>query len=464
MCFKKKGFILLFICICPWYLFGQKVYTIETFLSDVSKNHPVAKQADFRINQSISNVLASKGAFDPVFMQENSQKTLDGKSYFDYRSSELKLKTQYGLSVKTGIENSGGNFPNPEFTPGGLSYAGLELPVLKGLLFDQQRATLRQAEIFKLQTEQEKRQMLNDLFLDASMAYWSWTGAYQSFSVFSQNLLNAKQRFNLLKQAYKNGDRAVADTLEAYTQVQNIELMLNDANMELQTTELEISKYLWSDQGIAYLLPSSNIPDIIQFTQFMRSDDLNSLIESAKANHPELNQYSFKLRSLQVEKKLKAQSLLPELNLKLNLLAKEFYRFGYGTAPYFNNNYKFGIDMKFPLLLREGRGNYQKTIFKIGETNSFVNNKAWEIENKIRQYSAQLSLYETQIKNSFSLVNNYQQLLKNEELRFNQGESSLFLINSRELKLLEGLIKLQQLRVKYLQTFYKQQWGAGLLN
>ena len=148
----------------------------------------------------------------------------------------------------------------------------------------------------------------------------------------------------------------------------------------------------------------------------------------------------------------------------MNLLAKDFYRFGYSASPYFNNNYKFGIDMKFPLLLREGRGNYQKTIFKIGETNSFVSNKAWEIESKIRQYSAQLSLFEIQIKNAFSLVNNYQQLLKNEELRFYQGESSLFLINSREIKLLEGLIKLQQLRVKYLQTFYKQQWGAGLLN
>lgn len=464
MWFYKKGIVFILLFVCPWYLFSQKYYTIETLLSDIAKNHPVAKQADFRIKQSVANILASKGAFDPVFMQENNQKTLDGKSYFDYRNSELKMKTPYGLSIKTGIENSGGAFPNPEFTPGGLSYAGVELPVLKGLFFDQQRATLRQSEIFKLQTEQEKRQMLNDLFLDASLAYWSWTGAYQSFTIFNQNLINAKQRLNLLRLAFNNGDRAVADTLEAFTQVQNIELMLNDALIDLQTSQLEISKYLWSEQGQAYLMPNENIPDVIQFTQFMRSDDLNTLIESAKANHPELNQYTYKLQSLQVEKKLKAQSLLPELNLKMNLLAKDFYRFGYSVSPYFNNNYKFGIDMKFPLLLREGRGNYQKTIFKIGETNSFVSNKAWEIESKIRQYSAQLSLFEIQIKNAFSLVNNYQQLLKNEELRFYQGESSLFLINSREIKLLEGLIKLQQLRVKYLQTFYKQQWGAGLLN
>ena len=162
--------------------------------------------------------------------------------------------------------------------------------------------------------------MLNDLFLDASLAYWSWTGAYQSFTIFNQNLINAKQRLNLLRLAFNNGDRAVADTLEAFTQVQNIEIMLNDDSIDLQTSQLEISKYLWSEQGQAYLMPNDNIPDVIQFTQFMRSDDLNTLIESAKSNHPELNQYTFKLQSLEVEKKLKAQSLLPELNLKMNLL------------------------------------------------------------------------------------------------------------------------------------------------
>ena len=40
-------------------------------------------------------------------------------------------------------------------------------------------------------------------------------------------------------------------------------------------------------------------------------------------------------------------------------------------------------------------------------------------------------------QNNESLIENYKRLLKAEEIKFSNGESSLFLINSRENKLLE---------------------------
>jgi outer membrane protein TolC len=55
-------------------------------------------------------------------------------------------------------------------------------------------------------------------------------------------------------------------------------------------------------------------------------------------------------------------------------------------------------------------------------------------------------------------------MLKAEESRFNNGESSMFLINSRETKALEALEKLIDLKTKYFKTIYALQWSAGLLN
>ena len=53
--------------------------------------------------------------------------------------------------------------------------------------------------------------------------------------------------------------------------------------------------------------------------------------------------------------------------------------------------------------------------------------------------------------------------LKNETLRFNNGESSLFLVNTRENKVLEMQQKIIELQVKLLKAKYSLDWAAGFL-
>jgi outer membrane protein TolC len=54
-------------------------------------------------------------------------------------------------------------------------------------------------------------------------------------------------------------------------------------------------------------------------------------------------------------------------------------------------------------------------------------------------------------------------LLKAESFRFQNGESSLFLLNTRENKVIGTAEKLIQLRAKYLKAAYGISWAAGNL-
>jgi hypothetical protein len=54
-------------------------------------------------------------------------------------------------------------------------------------------------------------------------------------------------------------------------------------------------------------------------------------------------------------------------------------------------------------------------------------------------------------------------LLNAEQIKFENGESSLFFVNARENKLLETAEKLVDLKVKYLKSIFKIQWASGLL-
>jgi hypothetical protein len=71
------------------------------------------------------------------------------------------------------------------------------------------------------------------------------------------------------------------------------------------------------------------------------------------------------------------------------------------------------------------------------------------------------------LQNQVVLQNNHYdnciKLLRAEESRLLNGESTLFVINARENKAFDSFEKLIDLKTKYFKTFYYLQWSAGAL-
>ena len=156
--------------------------------------------------------------------------------------------------------------------------------------------------------------------------------------------------------------------------------------------------------------------------------------------------------------------MLPTVNLKANLLNKNYYVLkGIGAPDYFQNNNKFGVDVGIPLRLSEGRGGYKLAKLKILETNYAISLQQQEIENKVKYYYNELMGLRQQIKIYNAAYLNYQTLFRGEDIRFKAGESSLFLLNSRENKVLESLQKLIELKTKFFKSQAAVQWAAGQL-
>ncbi len=101
---------------------------------------------------------------------------------------------------------------------------------------------------------------------------------------------------------------------------------------------------------------------------------------------------------------------------------------------------------------------------KIMETRLDQVQKQLDLHLKIRKYHNEFSVLKEQIGLQTLNYGNYQRLLEAEQTLFGNGESSLFLINSRENKVLEAQQKLIELKAKFFKTAYAVQWTAGLLN
>ena len=127
----------------------------------------------------------------------------------------------------------------------------------------------------------------------------------------------------------------------------------------------------------------------------------------------------------------------------------------------FQENYKFGVNFEFPLFLRKASGKTQQIRIKQSQTELKIANKQREIRNKVITYFNQLNNNRELITIQRDMVNNYEILRRGELKKFNAGESTLFLVNTRENQLIESRVKLAKLEAKYHQIYAKLRWATG---
>ncbi len=442
-----------------------KNLNLKQFLTIVRNYHPIAKQAKIEVEKAKAQRIAAKAGFDPILMIDGSNKTFDGINYYQNTQTQLVLPTWYGIEFKAGAEYLTGGRTDPQETQGKTNFTGISIPLAKNLLMDKRRAALMQAKIMVDASEQTRMIFLNDLLMEATEAYWKWVQDFLILKTYDDIIATNSKRFNLVKLAAREGDRASIDTTEALAQLQSFEYAQSQAALDFTNSTIGLSAFLWLTNGLSYELPNQVIPQesLPYMFDAVVFPELNQIVDIALKSHPELKSYDFKLQMLGIDKRLKFQELLPKLDLKWNQLGKGYDVANTFTKLQFDNNYKFGVGFSMPLRLSQGRGEYKLAKLKIEETNLMQRNKQNDIRVKVNRYYNELVNLKSQVNLLQKNYRNYFALQKGEELRFFNGESSLFLINTRENKALETYIKLIEVAVKNNKTAYSLQWAAGQL-
>lgn len=465
MTIKPLIYTLLFTCFVGTALGQEKTLSVENTLDIVRKYHPVIKQSFLQNEMSKNQLRASKGVFDPSIQINTEEKTYDNKLYYKYNTSELKIPLWYGIDIKAGTENNIGERLDPMLTKNKSAFVGLSVDPFRGLIVDKRGAIVKQAKNFVELTKNEQLLVVNDLLLDATSAYWNWVNAHYNFTILTKSVKNNKERYEVIKKSFVSGDRAPIDTTEALTQLQTFEMMQTQAALDLQKARLELSNFFWTENGTPYDLEESIAPtdnfdlSIINTTELGR---LEELVDQAILSHPKLKMINNKSSILDLEKRLKTIELFPSLKMNYNALDNNFNNISssINTA----NNSKYGLSLTMPLFQRQARGELAKTKNKIEDLNWDRRYVILEIENKVKASFADFYAIKQQIKTNEAILTANKLLFDTENTKFQMGESSLFLINSRELKFIETEQKQIALKTKFFLSIYKNLWAIGGLN
>lgn len=431
----------------------------QEFLAAVKNYHPLAFR--YRLQNQIAKVeiQSARGNFDPTLEAKKGSKTIDGTNYYKEENVALGLPTWYGVEMNASYTEINGQRLNNSETKGGLYQFGITLPLAKNLLYDKRRALLDQSRFAMQMTVAEQLLLTNELLLEAENTYWEWVKAYEVLLLQNKAVKINQDRLLLIKKTYQYGERAAIDTTEALTQLQTFELEQKDAYLEFVNATQQLSLFLWQENQQPYIpsrliIPSDSLTDNVIYQNYF---SLIKEIENASMDdHVSILFYARKQNILESERRLKFQSLLPKVDLTYNFLNKAHYPHHF--FPLFQNNYQYGLKLEIPIFLRQERADYRIAKFKIQQNQLDTDYKRQEINTKINSYKYSVTNYSQQISLALKNANNYERLLKAEQVKFDNGESSLFLINNRETKLIEIQEKLLTLRLKFIQGFNQLKW------
>jgi outer membrane protein len=401
------------------------------FFKQLSRNHPIVKQANLLSEFGKQEIRLARGNFDPKFSSVLEAKTFNKKQYYQYWETQLKIPTWFGVDFKAGYDRNSGVFLSDVdvLPPQGLDIFGISVPLGQGLLMDYRRAAVREAQFAQKIFEADRIKIINKTLLQAAKDYWAWYESYNQYELAKKGYDLAKVRFEGVVQRAIYGDAAGIDSVEAKITLQDRKIALQKTEVENLNARLMLSNHLWGDGGEPLEIADNQQPTkVISRENTLSADEL---VAYANENHPELIKLTFKLKQLEVQRKLAVEMLKPVVNVNYNFLQLE------NTSGFFDNNYKWGFQVAFPLLFRKERAKFQQANY----------NDLKNIESLLTQIA--------------DMINNYKILVSGEVEKFNQGESSLFLVNSRENKLLESEGKLIELQYKYAKTRATLLWAAG---
>ncbi|GGD13395.1 TolC family protein [Flavobacterium orientale] len=440
--------ILLFLSAISWSQnnASDSILTLDAYLGYVKQFHPLVKQANLEVSQAQAGIIAARGGFDPKIEVDYENKQFKSTEYYDLLNATFKIPTWYGIEIKAGFDQMEGVYLNPQNTvpANGLAMAGISVPIGQGLLINNRMADLRKAKIYANLSQAERDLEVANVLYAAANGYFNWYRSYNEYKLYETFLTNAEVRFNGIKGLITAGDRPAIDSIEAGILVKSRKLSLEQSRLKLLKSKLELSNFLWFENNLPLELQDGISPESELEKKVENTLKTNGLLlaDIDFQNHPKIRSLQNKVSILEVDKQLKGDLLKPTIDLNYNYLSEPEFVRDFNTV-----NYKYGINFSFPLFLRKERGNFKIAKLKLQDAELDLKFEDQVLRNKIDYQLEEISSLKNQIAIANELVNDFTTMLDAEERIFFFGESSLFLINSRENSLLST--SLQQIETEF---------------
>jgi outer membrane protein TolC len=440
---------------------GESFLSLENVLDSTEKHHPHILKAQWEVQEQERLTQVRQAPFDPKVTFEYGKH----QGYPNAEYQELGLEGTLpgtGIKIKSSLDRTEGVFPpyQGERNTGneGRWKGSITIPLLRGLITDQVRTDLENQKLrTQAQGELEKLTKIQT-YTQAAMAYWNWRTQVENRRTLEDLLKIAYDTDSFIEQKVQRGDSPRIDKIENQKIIAQRQAQVVTAKQNESDAALKLSLFLRSEEGLP-LVPKPQQASV--WTQEPAPKNIQSELhtEAIVNAFPSIRQILVDIKSVENSQTLQAQNQLPQLDFKYE---DSTYN---GALPGNRTDAReqfAGLYFSFPFLNLEARNRKKSLEFKIQGKKAELQIKKDQLKNYLEQTLVDLHSLESVLIHNQTELKTSEALVFAERRRFRAGNSSLFLVNTREseatlakIKVHEALLKLKSKHVE-LQLFQNQ--------
>ncbi len=280
--------------------------------------------------------------------------------------------------------------------------------------------------------EPEIQAQLIEFIRVASITYWNWLAAGQNVRIGEELLKNATERNEGLRIRVQEGDAPAIELTDNERLIVSRRTKLIDAQRKFRQSAVKLSLFLRDESGEPVVIEQSRLP--IEFPEATDPSprNLDTDIQSAIANRPELRALAIFSEQLNIDLAAANNLFLPQIDVVLATSQDV----GSPADPKKNDKSQLelegGLVASVPLQRRKARGKLNAVEAKLAQVRAktgFTQNK---IVAEVQSTSAALNAAFQQLAQARRSLDLARQMEAAERRKFDLGDSNLLLVNLRE--------------------------------
>jgi outer membrane protein TolC len=426
---------------------------LSEVLASVERAHPLLLAARIDREAADGEQLAAAGGFDPTW---RSRASITPLGYYKNGRVESQVEQPtalWGTSLFAGYKYGEGKFEpyngGRETNEFGEVRAGVQVPLWRNGPIDRRRANRARAEQGLHVADASVVAQQLELARLAAQRYWDWVAAGERLRVARALLDLARQRDAGLAERVARGDLAAIERTENLRQLVQREARRVAADRSLLQAAIELSLYYRDDSGRPIVVTEERLPPALAepTKPAVGQDDAAWARELERANRqrPELKRLDAVVRQGEVEVRFARNQRAPALDLVVSA-ARDL---GTGPPERAETEVEGALFVDIPLRLRGPVGRLrvaEAALSKARQQRLFAQDRvAADVRDAL---SAREAAYQRWLLTRRE-VQVADQLAEAERTQFENGNSTLLIVNLREQAAADARVSEVDVRAEY---------------
>ncbi len=427
--------------------------TLEALLASVNRNFPPLRAALLERPLAEADLLNQEGRFDLSLKSR-----VDSQNFGFYQNERFEIAIEqptqvWGATLYSGFGVSRGRYPDYDgkslTNEAGQYRAGVRVPLARDRAIDSRRADLGKARVGLRLADLTIDQQRITILQTATRRYWDWVASSRRLLIANLLLEVANGRDTILKDAVAIG------ALPQFEQLDNQRIVLQrrnnvvEARRALENASIELSLYWRDDQGKPVIAGASALipgfPDPAELTEEQALDDMIA----AQSRRPDVLRYVFQRNQIEIDRKLARNQRLPGVDLYT-----EYYReAGDGLVKRGPNDLRVGLIFDLPLQRRQATSKLRSAEARLSQLAQREAFQKDQVAAEVRDSASAVKAAFERSGVATEELSITRQVEDAERLRFELGDSTLFVLNQREQATAEAAIKEANALADYFRAY-----------